>query len=77
MTEKTFDERVTFLIEEQVMEVDFSDLTFDVPSKVNAFYDVVEAKLAETGKKWFFLVNYKNCRIMAEAWIACWMSGKS
>ena len=76
MGANAFEDRVTFHAENQVMEVDFSNMTFDVSSKVHNAYDVIDRKLHETGKKWFFLVNYQNCRIMSEAWIAFAHRGK-
>jgi hypothetical protein len=69
-------ERIAFLPEQQVMEVDFSDLTFDVSQTVNAFYDEVDRRVRETGRKWFFLVNYRNTTIMTEAWITFAHRGK-
>ncbi len=71
-----FENCVTFHTEIQVMEVDFSNVTFDVSSTVHQAYDVIDRKVGETGKKWFFLVNYLNCKIMSEAWIAFAHRGK-
>jgi hypothetical protein len=67
---------VTFHPDIQVMEVDFSNLTFEVPGMVHAAYDQIEKKLENTGKKWLFLVNYENCQIMSQAWIAFAYRGK-
>ncbi len=69
-------ERIIFHPDQQIMEVDFSNLTFDMSKSVNTFYDEVDRQLAETGQKWFFLVNYLNCRILSEAWIAFSHRGK-
>lgn len=71
-----FEDCVTFHPEIHVMEVDFSGVTFDVSATVHQAYDVIDRKVAETGKKWFFLVNYLNCKIMSEAWIAFAHRGK-
>jgi hypothetical protein len=68
--------RVTFHREGQVMEADFSNFTFADSSVVNAFYDYIEKKLQETGAKWWFLVNYDNCQVYPEAWIAFAQRGK-
>lgn len=76
MPEINYDDRIVFDPELQIMEVDFSELTFDRSKPVNAFYDEAEARLAETGKKWFFLVNYRDTTIMTEAWIAFAHRGK-
>jgi len=62
---------------EQIMDVDFSDLTFDTSAMVDEFYDEVENRIAATGQpKWFFLVNYKNTRIFELAWIRFAQRGK-
>lgn len=71
------DDRISFDFDTETMEADFSDLTLTDPAEVEAFYDRIEAKIAETGQdKWFFLVNYRNCRIMPEAWLAHSLRGK-
>ena len=77
MTETTnYYERVLFFDDLRVMEVDFSNFTFQDSETVDAFYDVIESRIAETGKKWYFLVNYKNCQILPEAWVAFANRGK-
>ncbi|MEX3010947.1 hypothetical protein [Hoeflea sp. TYP-13] len=77
MDANRFENCVTFHPEIQVMEVDFSNVTFDVSATVHQAYDAVDRKLHDTGMKWFFLVNYLNCRIMTEAWIAFAHRGKN
>ena len=59
-----------------VMDVDFADWTFSDPATVNAFYDELERQLAATRRKWYFLVNYRNCRIFPEAWVSFAHRGK-
>ena len=76
MSEINYAERITFHPDLQVMEVDFSDVTFNVSKPVNAYYDELDSQIAATGQKWFFLVNYHNCTIMPEAWIAFAHRGK-
>ncbi|GAB4175247.1 MAG: hypothetical protein OHK0026_17630 [Rhodocyclaceae bacterium] len=68
MTEDEISQRVTFHEGIATMEVDFSHLTLSDPSSVDAFYDVIDRRLAETGRRWFFLVNYTDCVITPEAW---------
>jgi len=64
MSSSQFSERIQFLDEHQIMDVDFSNLTFDTSAMVDEFYDEVERKIAHSGRdKWYFLVNYKNTRI--------------
>jgi len=76
MTDLDIENRIIFHTDLQVMEVNFSDLTFNVSKPVNAFYDEIDRQLKASGQKWFFLVNYRNCRIMSEAWIAFAHRGK-
>lgn len=67
---RSYEDSVSFFDDLETMEIDFSDFTFESSSVVNAFYDVIENKIKETGKKWFVLVNYSNCTVLPEAWIA-------
>lgn len=76
MTSAEFADRITFHADIQAMEVDFSNLTFATSETVNAFYDEIDQRLNDSGKKWFFLVNYKDCTIMPEAWISFAYRGK-
>ena len=77
MSQSEFTDRIRFLEDERVMEVDFSELTFDNSAMVDAFYDEVERKIAASGNdKWYFLVNYRNCRIFELAWIRFAQRGK-
>jgi hypothetical protein len=73
---RTYESRVTFYPELQVMECDFSDMTFERSASVHGFYDALERQLAASGRKWFFLVNYRNCSILPDAWIAFASRGK-
>lgn len=76
MTDTDISSRLKFDTENNVMEVDFSGLTFRVPNQVHRVYDEIEEQLTQRGTKWFFLVNYHNCKIMSEAWIAFAHRGK-
>ncbi len=77
MNQSRFADRVNFLESEQIMEVDFSDLTFDSSAMVDEFYDVVEQGINDHGDdKWYFLVNYRNTRIFELAWIRFAQRGK-
>ena len=77
MSQGDYAQRVHFFESEQIMEVDFSDLTFDTSQMVDQFYDVVEQGIAERGgKKWYFLVNYRETRIFELAWIRFAQRGK-
>ena len=76
MAHLDYDKRIVFHRDEQIMEVDFSNLTFDVSKPVNDFYDEIDRRIEESGQRWFFLVNYLNCQIMPEAWIVFAHRGK-
>ena len=76
MSTADYDARIGFHDDFQIMEVDFSHMTFETPDQVNAFYDRVEERIATTGKKWYFLVNYENCKIEQSAWVAFGYRGK-
>lgn len=72
------DRRIRFLDDLAVMEIDFSGLRFRSSAGVNAFYDRVEERIAETGEElWFFMVNYSDCRIDPAAWVAFSRRGKT
>ncbi len=68
MNTKTNAERITFHDAIVTMEVDFSSMTFADAAQVDAIYDGIERRLAETGRRWFFLVIYTDCVIAPEAW---------
>ena len=68
MNERTHSQRVTFHVSIETMEVDFADMTFTSPGEVDAIYDEIDRRLAETGRRWFFLVIYTGCVIAPEAW---------
>lgn len=77
MNQSRFADRLNFLESEQVMEVDFSDLTFDTSAMVDEFYDMVEHEIeVRDNRKWYFLVNYRNTRIFELAWIRFAQRGK-
>lgn len=75
-TEADFAERVTFLDDERIMDINFDNFSFDNNSDVNDFYDYVEKQIEKTGKKWYFLVNYGNCKITMRAWVSYAQRGK-
>lgn len=76
MSELQYGARIHFFPELEVMEVDFSDVTFDNSAMVDEFYDEIHRRIEETGKNWFFLINYRNCRIFELAWIRFAQRGK-
>lgn len=76
MSDTNYANRVAFLDDLGVMEVDFSNFTFGDSDAVNGFYDEIDRRIETTGKQWYFLVNYKNCQILPEAWVAFANRGK-
>ncbi len=74
--ERSYDDRIIFHADQGIMEADFSDLAFERSRDVDSFYDILEDRLAATGRRWYFLVNYRNCTIEPEAWIAFANRGK-
>ncbi|MCP5073005.1 MAG: hypothetical protein GY947_06895 [Rhodobacteraceae bacterium] len=76
MTREELKDRVIFLTDDQIMEIDFSNLTFKHSDDVNLAYDYIHECVDEAGPKWFFLVNYENCHIYPEAWIPYSQRGK-
>ncbi|MDU8942668.1 hypothetical protein [Ovoidimarina sediminis] len=72
-----FEPRLTFFLEDEVMEADFSDFTFHHSRDVDDFYDFIEEKIKKTDRKWYFLVNYNNTRIEPAAWVQFARRGKN
>ena len=74
--EADFIRRLSFDHDAVIMEVDFSHFTFYHSRDVDDFYDFVEDRIKETDRKWFFLVNLEDCKIMPEAWVRYSLRGK-
>src|SRR5271170_3751033 len=68
MAERKLAERIVFHDAIETMEVDFSDMTFSDDSDVDAFYDEADRVLAATGRRWYFLIVYRDCVISRAAW---------
>ena len=73
---KGYAARIHILQDLDVVEIDFSDFAFDSSKVVNDFYDVIEAQIDRTGRDWYFLVNYGDCSVWPEAWVAFAHRGK-
>lgn len=71
-----FEARVSFIDALEIVEVDFADLVFSSAEVVDGFYDVLERLVGASGRKWYFLVNYRGCSVWPEAWIAFAHRGK-
>lgn len=74
--ERPLDTRVFFHEEDEILEVDLTDLVLRNGAEVAALYNHLERRAAATRRKWFFLINYLRCRIYPEAWIAFANRGK-
>lgn len=71
MSREELDRRITFDPDRQIMEVSFEGLEIEGTPGINAFYDRIEERIAESGESlWFFLVNYSGARINADGWFA-------
>ena len=68
--------RIHILDEYETMEVDFSDFVFSNSKIVNDFYNVLEQLIESSNRHWYLLVNYRNCSIWPEAWVAFAHRGK-
>ncbi len=78
MNTTNFGNIVDFHDDIRVMEVHFNEMIFEDSTMVDEVYDALEAGIANSGQsKWFFLVNYRNCRIYETAWIRFAQRGKS
>lgn len=68
--------RISFDPDRVIMDVDFSGLTFHHGRDVDDVYDHIEARIIETDRKWFFLVNLNDCQILPAAWVRYAHRGK-
>jgi hypothetical protein len=75
-TRADFEARVSFLDAGEIMEIDLSDLTLYHGRDVDDLYDCLQDLIEVSGRRWYFLVNYNNCRIMPEAWVQFAKRGK-
>ncbi len=68
MAEKTLQDRIILHEDIGAMEADFTGMTLATEAEVDAFYDEADRRLAATGKRWYFLVNYTDCVIEPQVW---------
>lgn len=69
-------DRVHILEDEKTVEINFTDIHFTDSEIVNAIYDTIESVVEATNRKWYFVVNHKDCRVWPEAWVAFAHRGK-
>lgn len=71
------DARITLHEAAQILEIDLGGLIFRDSAAANAYFDRLEARIAESGEPlWFFLVNAADYRVWDEAWFAYTRRGK-
>ncbi len=75
-TPEIFRERVVFREDEEIMEIDLTNITLEHSRDVTDLYDVLDALVEETGRKWYFLINYENTKIFSPAWVEYAARGK-
>lgn len=68
--------RIEFAPDDEIMHVDFTDISFEHARDVNDIYDFIESQIAPTGRKWYFLINYEGTRIQSPAWVEFAARGK-
>lgn len=68
--------RIEILQESEIIEIDFSDFEFSSSKIVDDFYDAIDKVIKSTGRNWYVVVNYRNCSIWPEAWVAFAHRGK-
>ena len=74
--DRSHESRIHFLDDAEVIELDLTGLVFNSSQLVNDFYDTVERLVVASGRDWYFLVNYSDCSIWPEAWVAFAHRGK-
>ena len=75
-SDSDYADRIQFFEELQVVEIDFSDFVFTSSKIVNDFYDLLDQLIESSGQRWYVVVNYHQCRIWPEAWVAFAHRGK-
>lgn len=71
-----FAARIRFFPDEGLMDIDLSGIRLLHGRDVDDLYDALEAAVAPTGRKWYFLIDYDGTRIMSEAWVQYAARGK-
>lgn len=69
--------RLAFHPATSIMDLDLSNLSLEHAKDVDTLYDVLEDRLGETGRRWYFLINYENTRIQSPAWVRFAARGKA
>ncbi|WP_147127167.1 hypothetical protein [Shimia ponticola] len=76
-TPDQLDARIRIVEPTETIELDLTGLVFKSSDDANAFYDRLEARIADTGEdRWFFITNVSDYRVWQEAWFAYTRRGK-
>lgn len=68
--------RIDFKPDDQIMQVDFRNFSFEHGRDVHDVYDFIESQVKSTGRKWYFLISYEGTRIQSPAWVEYAARGK-
>ena len=67
MTEQDFLDRISFIAESNIVDINMRDVHFQSARETYFFHDVLDRLLTETGKTWFFITCFSGCTISEEA----------
>jgi len=59
------------------LEAGFAHFRVYTSKDVKDFYDHIKARITETNRKWFLLIDYNGCRIETAAWVSFARRGKA
>ena len=71
-----FIHRVQFFDDLDTIDIDFTNLRFTDSEAVNKIYDLIDTLVEGTRREWYFMVNYRDCAVWPEAWVAFAHRGK-
>ena len=63
MNEQDFIDRITFHRDQDIVEIDVSDVSFKGVRETDLFHDVLDRVISETGRTWYFISSFVNCTI--------------
>ncbi|MEM8790482.1 MAG: hypothetical protein AAGE80_02600 [Pseudomonadota bacterium] len=62
--------RLRFLKDLDIADLDLSGIVFENSASVAAFFEVIHRIVDETGRRWFFIADHRDCQVWPEAWVA-------
>lgn len=71
-----FASRIRLVEESGIIEIDFSDFAFTGSGTVYDFFDAIDARVADTGRRWYLVIDQTRCTVWPEAWVAFAYRGK-